>query len=128
MDHTNDHTEEAHEWGRVEEVFRERFGKVPDLEGVLFLIGVQELGKAKKTFTKEQKQDLMHVAVCRLLSRSGYYRFERYDEDGWPHYTELKKITGMTLKEQEDFLKRHVIGYFAENGYLNGLDHPHPNH
>ena len=59
-------------WWKLEEKMLERFGKKPDLEAILFLIGVQEFGDIRPKFTKEQKQDLMHVAVCSLLSQSGY--------------------------------------------------------
>ena len=61
----------------------ERFGKKPDLESVLFLIGIQELGDIRKKFSKEQKQDLMHIAVCTVFSTSGYYELSGADEDGW---------------------------------------------
>ena len=88
-------------------------GKRPaDLNAVLFLIGVQELGKGPKRFSKEVKQDLMHVAVCRVLSQSGYYEFEGYDKDGWPRWTLAKPIPHSDLLAQEYFLKEHVIQYF----------------
>ena len=43
-----------------------------DLNAILFLIGVQELGQGSRVFTKEEKQDLMHIAICKVLSLSGY--------------------------------------------------------
>lgn len=93
------------------------------MEAILFLIGIQELGQVKKEFTKEQKQDLMHVAVCTLLSEDGYFELENYDKDGWPHFHEVKKTPPMNLKEQEDFLKEHIIHYFEEKNMLN-FDRP----
>lgn len=86
--------------------------KPKDLNGVLFLIGVQELGKGHQRFTKEQKQDLMHIAICKLLSYSGYYRLEGLDADGWPHWEMLKKLPHFDLLEQEKFLKMHTLEYF----------------
>ena len=96
-------------------MLRDRFEKVPDMEAILFLIGVNELGgiPAKK-FTKEQKQDLMHVAVCSLLSRRGYYEFIARDDDGWPHYDQLKPVEAEGLQTQERILKECVIEYFDE--------------
>ncbi|XVJ66677.1 MAG: hypothetical protein HEQ40_11150 [Lacibacter sp.] len=104
-------------WMNLEQKLVERFGKKPDLESVLFLIGVQEFGAIKNKFTKEQKQDLIHVAVCRLLSQSGYFEYDRTDEDGWPHFKQLKAIPSMSLKDQEDFIKDHVLLYFQQNGF-----------
>jgi len=54
----------------------------------------------------------MHVAVCKLLSQSGYYELERMDEDGWPHFKQLKPMPVMSMAEQEYFLKDHVLLYF----------------
>ena len=104
-------------WWSLEAKLVERFGKKPDLETVLFLIGVQEFGDIKEKFTKEQKQDLMHVAVCSLLSGSGYYELESVDRDGWPHFKQLKPMPDMNAIEQENFLKDHILLYFEENGF-----------
>ena len=91
----------------------EKIGKKPtDLNAVLFLIGVHELGKGVKSFTKEQKQDLMHIAICKVLSLSGYYELEGLDEDGWPHWKLKKKLPHFDILEQEKLLKMHVIEYF----------------
>ena len=104
-------------WWNLEIRMVERFGKKPDMETILFLIGVQEMGTIKRKFTKEQKQDLMHIAICSLLSRSGYYEMEGVDADGWPHYKQLKEMPKMSLIEQENFLKDHILLYFEEDGF-----------
>lgn len=103
-------------WWNLEAKLVGRFQKKPDMETILFLIGIQELGSVKKKFTKEQKQDLMHIAVCRLLSSSGYFELERIDEEGWPHYKQLKPMPDMNPFDQENFLKDHVLLYFEEQG------------
>ena len=105
-------------WWKLEESLMEKFGKKPDMEAVLFLIGIQEFGKIKNKFTKEQKQDLMHVAVCSLLAQSGYYRLEGYDDDGWPHFIQLKELPKYDTFAQENFLKDHILLYFQNNGGL----------
>lgn len=102
-------------WWALEAKMVERFDKKPDLETMLFLIGIQEFGGIKEKFTKEQKQDLMHVAVCSLLSASGYYEIEGIDDDGWPHFKQLKPMPEMNTIQQENFLKDHVLLYFENN-------------
>lgn len=104
-------------WWNLEAKLVERFGKKPDMEAILFLIGIQEFGQIKQKFAKEQKQDLMHVAVCSLLAKSGYYELERIDEEGWPHFKQLKAMPTMSLPEQENFLKDHVLLYFENNDF-----------
>ena len=100
-------------WQRLLNDLKDIIGKKPtDLNGVLFLIGVQELGKGKKCFSKEEKQDLMHIAICKVLSYSGFYELEGLDEEGWPHWKLKKKLPNFDLLEQEKLLKMHVIEYF----------------
>ncbi len=104
-------------WWALEAKLVERFGKKPDMETLLFLIGVQELGIIAEKFTKEQKQDLMHIAVCKLLESSGYFELDYTDADGWPHYKQLKPMFGVNPIEQENFLKDHVLLYFEQNEF-----------
>lgn len=103
------------EWREVLSKFEEIVGKRPaDLNAVLFVIGVQELGQGAKNFTKEEKQDLMHIALCKLFSYSGHYQFIHYDQDGWPHYELLSEVPHGSLKEQASYIKKHIIYYFKE--------------
>jgi hypothetical protein len=105
------------QWLELRTKLRTQFGKPPDLNAILFLIGIRELGTVKKKFSKEEKQDLMHIATCSILSASGYYELEGLDQDGWPHWVPKKKLPVMNLVEQEDFIKDHVIHYFQEIEY-----------
>ena len=102
-------------WWKLEEKLLQRFGKKPDVELILFLIGIQEMGDVKTKFSKEQKQDLMHVAICSVLMPSGYYELEKVDEDGWPHFRQLKAMPELNPFEQEIFLKDHILLYFQNN-------------
>ncbi|MCB0585506.1 MAG: hypothetical protein KDD06_09315 [Phaeodactylibacter sp.] len=104
------------EWLQVRHQVKEAFGRdsLPGLNAVLFLIGIQELGHFQDSFTKEEKQDLMHIAVCRLLSYDGYYEFAGRDADGWPHYKMVKPVRTQGVEEQEKLLKIKAIQYFRE--------------
>jgi hypothetical protein len=103
----------AERWMHVELMLRARFGKLPDMEGILFLIGLNELGTPDVTkYTKEQKQDIMHVAVCALLAQLGYYEYAGKDADGWPHYDIVDRVQTTDLKNQEQLLKECVVRYF----------------
>ncbi|MBK8289849.1 MAG: hypothetical protein IPK96_01780 [Flammeovirgaceae bacterium] len=88
--------------------------KPKDLNGVLFIIGLQELGRGAKNFSKEEKQDLMHIAICKVLSLAGYYELEGLDADGWPHWKLIQKLPHFDLLEQEKLLKMHVLEYFEK--------------
>ncbi len=97
-------------------------GKKPkDLNGVLFLIGVHELGQGVKEFSKEQKQDLLHIAICKVLSLSNFYQLEGLDEDGWPHWRLVKPLPHFDLLEQEKLLKMHILEYFEKEINISAL-------
>lgn len=100
-------------WQKLRVKLKEAIGRKPkDLNGVLFLIGVQELGKGNINFSKEEKQDLMHIAICKVLSTAGYYELEGHDDDGWPHWKLIKPLPHFDLLEQEKLLKMQVLEYF----------------
>jgi hypothetical protein len=86
----------------------------PDIKIMLFLIGVQELGKGPGKFSKRQKEELMHIANCRLFSKLGFYELEGLDQDGWPHWKLVQPIPPYTLLEQEMIIKSLIIDYFDE--------------
>ena len=116
MQHVKDDLQSR--WWKLEEQLMQRFGKMPDLNAILLLIGIQETGFVTDKVSKEQKQDLMHVAVCSLLSPSGYYLLEGKDAEGWPHFKQLKALPEYDLIEQENFLKDHVLLYFANQQFI----------
>ena len=105
-------------WKLVQQFFERQVGKKPDLNAVLFLIGLQELGQGSGEFSKEEKQDLMHIATCRILSPSGFYSLDFVDQEGWPHWKLEKELPKMRLKEQEDWLKLHIFEYLEEEGLI----------
>lgn len=101
-------------WSRLLEKLYDMLGKEANMDAILFLIGVQELGQGFRPFSKEEKQDLMHIATCKVLSFSGYYELEGLDADGWPHWKLVKAIPPLSLEEQEKMLKMCVLEYFEE--------------
>jgi hypothetical protein len=102
-------------WKELQERIAQDFdSEIPDLKVILFLIGVQELGKGPGKFSKRQKEELMHIATCRLLSEMGFYELEGIDQDGWPHWKLVKQIPAYVGLEQEMLLKSLAIDYFAD--------------
>ena len=102
-------------WSELQTRTAEQFEtEKPDIKVMLFLIGVQELGKGPLKFNKRQKEELMHIATCRLFSAMGFYELEGLDQDGWPHWRLVKAIPNYTLLEQEMILKSLIIDYFED--------------
>ena len=102
-------------WVEMLYKLKDATGKRPaDLNAVLFLIGIQELGMGVRSFSKEEKQDILHIAICKVLSLAGYYELEGHDGDGWPHWKLVKKLPRFDLLEQEKLLKIQILEYFRE--------------
>jgi len=93
-------------------------GDMLDLDAIIYLVGVQELGQPHKKFKKDHKLDLMHIAICRLLEPYGYYEFEYFDEDKWPHYKTIEALPSLKAGEQSVLMKEAIVNYFIENGYI----------
>lgn len=106
----------AEKWKKVEAFFQKNFtdGERPELDTILFLIGVQELGKGSQKFEKDDKINLIHIAVCRLLEPFGYYEFVGYDDDGWPRFEFTEKLPQLKNNEQSLLMRQAVIQYFED--------------
>ena len=89
-----------------------------DLDAIIYLIGVQELGQLHRDFKKDEKVNLMHIAICRLLEPYGYYDFDFFDEDGWPHDTLKESLPSLKAGEQSVLMKEAIVQYFLEKEYI----------
>ena len=90
-----------------------------DLEGMIYLVGVQEFGKPHHKFKKDEKINLMHIAICRLLEPYGYYSFSHFDNDGWPHYEVKDELPHLKAGEQSILMKEALVNYFVEREYID---------
>jgi hypothetical protein len=99
-------------WNAVRKELSKDVGDTPDMQGVLFLIGVQEYGKGYQKFSKDEKLNLIHIAVCTVLEPYGYYEYEGKDSDGWLHFTAKKKLPPLNSREQQQLMKAAIIDYF----------------
>ena len=89
-----------------------------NMDGIIYLIGVQELGQGSITFKKDEKVNLMHIAICKLLEPYGYYEFDFFDDDGWPHYKTLTELPNLKPGEQTVLMKEAIVNYFEALKYL----------
>ena len=94
------------------------FGEDLDVHALLFLIGVNELGKGHDKYSKQEKTDLIHIAICTLLTPAGYYEYKGRDEDGWPHFESLRNLPPINSKDQEHLIKEAMLDYFIEHQYF----------
>lgn len=103
-------------WDQVVAFLSDKFadGEVLDLDAIIYIIGIQELGKFKQLFQKDEKVNLMHIAICRLLEPYGYYEFDYFDQEGWPHYKVKETLPTLKAGEQTVLMKEAIVNYFIE--------------
>lgn len=94
-------------------------GDVLELDAIIYLVGVQELGQLHRSFKKDEKVNLMHIAICRLLEPYGYYEFDFVDEEGWPHYTVKEVLPPLKAGEQSLLMKEALVQYFMERELID---------
>ncbi len=107
-------------WEYIVEKLTEEFsdGEDLNLDGIMYLIGVQELGQVGRRFKKDDKINLMHIAICKLLEPYGYYEFDYVDNDGWPHYKTLNQLPNLKPGEQTVLMKEAIIQYFENMDFF----------
>jgi len=106
-------TELAKKWLAIEKMVYRRFGEKLDEQTILFIIGLQELGKEGAEYKKEEKLDIIHIGICTVLAQFGYYEFIGKDDDGWPHFKNIKKLPNAMQGEfQQNLIKQAIVNYF----------------
>ena len=108
-------------WEQLVNILSNQFsqGEDLDLDSIIYLIGVQELGKVHREYKKDEKLNLMHIAICRLLEPYGFYEFDYFDEDGWPHYIVKEQLPALKAGEQSVLMKEAIVNYFLEREVID---------
>lgn len=114
-------TELKDKWSELISKLSNQFadGDELNLDSVIYLVGVQELGQGKRKFKKDEKVNLMHIAICKLLEPYGYYEFDFFDDDGWPHYKALTELPSLKPGEQSVLMKEAIVNYFVSIEFFN---------
>ncbi|CAA0151754.1 conserved hypothetical protein [Tenacibaculum maritimum] len=114
-------TELREKWTLIVNQLSEQFadGDELNVDGIIYLVGVQELGQGHRKFKKDEKVNLMHIAICKLLEPYGYYEFDFFDNDGWPHYKILNELPSLKPGEQSVLIKEAIINYFESISFFD---------
>lgn len=109
------------QWEELVDRVSDKFGggEKLDVDAITYLIGVQELGKGFQKFEKDDKVNIMHIAICTLLEPFGFYEFDYFDEDGWPHYKVIDELPFLKPGEQSVLMKEAIIMYFEKKRILS---------
>ncbi|MGB1971885.1 MAG: hypothetical protein ACPHSE_05245 [Flavobacteriaceae bacterium] len=103
-------------WEQLLAILTEKFSETEtiDIEGVLYLVGIQELGKLHQRFKKDENVNIIHIGICTVLEPYGYYTFDYYDDDGWPHFRLMEELPPLKAGEQSLLMKEAIVDYFLQ--------------
>ena len=106
------------DWERLQAKLKERFDGEMDFDAILFIIGLQELSKPFKKYKKDEKLEVMHIAICTLLEPYGFYEFDGRDKDGWPHWHLKENLPHLDAKQQNKLIIDAILDYFKRDQFL----------
>ncbi|MCS7152889.1 MAG: hypothetical protein N2253_07310 [Bacteroidia bacterium] len=101
-------------WEKLCEEAERRYGKQPSEEFLLFLVGLNYMGRFPEGDERVVKLNLIQLGTLVLLARRGYVQEVGKDEQGWPHWEPLQALPSWTPAEEQAFLREVLIEYFAE--------------
>lgn len=108
-------------WSRLQQWLQGRFDKEADLEGILFLIGVQETGRGyEPDLEKEVKERLVMEGTYCAFETLGLYRRVGMEKDGHWIWERRTDTPDLSIEQQETLLKMAILHYFDR--YLE--EHP----
>ncbi len=107
-------------WEELVAVLSDRFsdGEALDVEGILYLVGLQELGQVHRKMKKDDNVKLIHIGICAVLEPFGYYRFDYIDDEGWPHFELLEELPPLKPGEQSVLMKEALVSYFLKRALI----------
>lgn len=106
------------DWEKLQHQLKARFGSTLEMDALIFVIGLQELGKPHRKYKKDEKIAIMHVAVCTLLEPFGFYKYIGLDGDGWPHWELVEELPALDAKQQNRLMVDAIIDYFKKDGFI----------
>ena len=104
-------------WQRLQAWLGERFGRgEPDLEAILFLIGIQSTGRGyEPRLEKETKQDLiMEGTYCAFEAVDLYRRIGAEADGRWIWERTDVPLPKRSVEDQEKLLRLAVLRYFDD--------------
>lgn len=109
-----DDSELEKRWAHVEVWVGEKFGRDVSIEAILFLIGIQSIGRGyQPELEKEAKQDTIMEGTYCAFETLGLYERIGLDEGGnWIWERSVESFPKLPVEQQEKLLKLGIVRYF----------------
>tara|TARA_B100000963_G_scaffold281310_1_gene249801 strand:+ start:574 stop:900 length:327 start_codon:yes stop_codon:yes gene_type:complete len=84
----------------------------PDVDSILFVVGLQELNFKTGKLNKDQKLDVIHICLFVVFIPYGYCELVGRDSEGWIHFKSVKKFPNLNAEDQEIMIKEVILDYY----------------
>lgn len=102
-------------WSELLSRVEAQFGRVPDVDALLFLIGVQSVGRGyEPDLPKERKQSLIMEGSYLALETLGVYARVGMERNGFLIWEKALELPPLSVDEQEKLLRIGILNYFEE--------------
>jgi len=93
----------------------DRFQRTPDIEALLFLIGIQSVGRGyEPELPKERKQSLIMEGSYLAFETLGVYSRVGMERNGFWIWEKNFDLPKMSVEDQEKLLQIGILNYFDE--------------
>lgn len=102
-------------WDQLVAQIEQRFGREPDIEAILFLIGIQSVGRGyEPELPKERKQSLIMEGSYLAFETLGVYSRVGMERNGFWIWEKNFDLPKMSVEDQEKLLQIGILNYFDE--------------
>jgi hypothetical protein len=102
-------------WDSLVSEISTRFGRKPDIDSLLFLIGVQSVGRGyEPDIPKERKQSLIMEGSYLAFETIGVYQRVGMERNGFWIWQKNFDLPELTVDEQEKLLQVGILNYFEQ--------------
>ena len=110
-----DDDEHDHYWEVLVADIEARFGRMPDIDAILFLIGVQSVGRGfEPDLPKERKQSLIMEGSYLAFETLGVYHRMGLERNGFWIWEKTADVPELGLEDQEKLLQIGILNYFDQ--------------
>jgi hypothetical protein len=98
------------------------FNVMANYEFLLFIIGIQELGQGYKAYSKQEKMDLINLALSKLMTLNGMMVETGRDNEGWPTFEVVGDKKELLPSELDKVLKISMMAYFEKELFVKDTE------
>jgi len=100
-------------WDNLIDDMESRFGRKPDIEALLFLIGVQSVGRGyEPDLPKERKQSLIMEGSYLAFETLDVYARVGMERNGFFIWEKIVDLPKLSVDDQEKLLRIGILNYF----------------